>query len=93
MAWTLAQHAGWGSREERRERWAFTELDGGQGDSVGEKKRKEHSWLVYTSRVTQGNPAPMAFQLPPAAITQLRGSGCDSGAQGLVLELLLALSF
>lgn len=62
---------------------------------MGEKKRKEHSWLVYTWRVTQGNPdpAPGASQLPLAAVAQIRGSGGDTGAQRLVLELRMALSF
>lgn len=50
---------------------------------MGEKKRKEHSWLVYTWRVTQGNPdpAPGASQLPLAAVAQIHGSGGDTGAQ------------
>lgn len=65
----------------------------GAGGLVGEKKRKEHSWLVYTLRVTQGNP-PTQLQGPPSCrwllFPQICGSGCDTGAQGLVLELLLA---
>lgn len=58
---------------------------------MGERKRKEHSWLVYTSRVTQGNPDPAlgASQRPLAAVTQIRGSG----APGLVLELLQESGF
>lgn len=37
----------------------------GAGGLLGEKKRKEHSWLVYTSRVTQGNPQTQ-LQGPPS---------------------------
>lgn len=64
---------------------------------MGERKRKAHSWLVYTSRVTQGNPDPAlgASQRPMAAVTQIHGSGYDlgAGARGLALELLQALGF